>query len=182
MTALNEWANFYLIVGPSAGALIGLQFVVVTLIADAPVAQADAQASGAFSTPSVVHFCAVLVLSAILTAPWHALAPIAILWGLLGFAGMIYSLIVIRRLRTQSAYKPVFEDWLFHALLPLGAYTLLVAAACVSFGRERIGLFILAAAVLLLLLIGIHNAWDAVIYHTFVRKPRAQGQDDSARS
>ena len=56
MTALAGWENFYVIVGSSAGALIGLQFVVITLIADAPIARADAQASGAFSAPSVIHF------------------------------------------------------------------------------------------------------------------------------
>ena len=33
MTALAGWENFYVIVGSSAGALIGLQFVVVALIA-----------------------------------------------------------------------------------------------------------------------------------------------------
>ena len=33
MTALSGWENFYVIVGSSAGALIGLQFVVMTLIA-----------------------------------------------------------------------------------------------------------------------------------------------------
>jgi len=32
MTALSGWENFYVIVGSSAGALIGLQFVVITLI------------------------------------------------------------------------------------------------------------------------------------------------------
>jgi len=31
MTALGEWENFYVIVGSSVGALIGLQFVVMTL-------------------------------------------------------------------------------------------------------------------------------------------------------
>jgi hypothetical protein len=36
MTALTGWENFYVIVGSAAGALIGLQFVVVTLIADSP--------------------------------------------------------------------------------------------------------------------------------------------------
>ncbi len=33
-TALSPWESFYVIVGSSGGALIGLQFVVVTLIAD----------------------------------------------------------------------------------------------------------------------------------------------------
>ena len=37
MTALSGWENFYVIVGSSAGALIGLQFVVITLIADMPI-------------------------------------------------------------------------------------------------------------------------------------------------
>ena len=32
MTVLEGWKNFYVIVGSSAGALIGLQFVVITLI------------------------------------------------------------------------------------------------------------------------------------------------------
>ncbi len=36
MTAFNEWENFYVIVGSAAGALIGLEFVVVTLLADRP--------------------------------------------------------------------------------------------------------------------------------------------------
>ena len=34
MTALAAWQNFYVIVGSSAGALIGLQFVVMSLISE----------------------------------------------------------------------------------------------------------------------------------------------------
>ena len=69
MAPLAGWEDFYVIVGSSAGALIGLQFVVITLIANTPVARADAQATGAFATPSVVHFGAVLFLSALVSAP-----------------------------------------------------------------------------------------------------------------
>jgi hypothetical protein len=39
MTALTGWDNFYVIVASSAGALIGLQFVVITLIAEMPSAR-----------------------------------------------------------------------------------------------------------------------------------------------
>jgi len=45
MSELAGWDSFYVIVGSAAGALIGLQFVVVTLIADRPhlrVAEAGA--------------------------------------------------------------------------------------------------------------------------------------------
>ena len=37
MPALTGWENFYVIVGSSAGALIGLQFVVITLIVEIPI-------------------------------------------------------------------------------------------------------------------------------------------------
>src|SRR5205823_13469555 len=66
MTAFAEWQNFYVIVGSSAGALIGLQFVVITLIADMPIGQGAAQAGHAFATPTIVHFGAVLLLAAML--------------------------------------------------------------------------------------------------------------------
>ena len=52
MSGLDGWENFYVIVGSSAGALIGLQFVVMTLLADIPIARGDAQAGEAFGTPS----------------------------------------------------------------------------------------------------------------------------------
>src|SRR4051812_2489772 len=70
MTPFEGWESFYVIVGSSAGALIGLQFVVITLIADMPLRPGDAEASGAFTTPSVIHFAVVLFLSAVLSAPW----------------------------------------------------------------------------------------------------------------
>ena len=170
MTPLAEWQNFYVIVGPSAGALIGLQFVVITLIADRPIAQADVQASGAFATPSVVHFGAVLFLSAIVSAPWNSLAPVAVLWGLLGLFATAYSVIVARRMRAQTVYKPVFEDWLFHALLPIASYATLGVSAVVTHFDAHLALFLVAAAALLLLYIGIHNAWDTVTYHVFVSR------------
>jgi hypothetical protein len=170
MTALNGWENFYVIVGSSAGALIGLQFVVLTLIAEMPTARGDAQASGAFSTPSVVHFAVVLLLSAILCAPWNGIATVAVSWGLVGLCGAVYTVIVTRRLRVQTIYRPVLEDWLFHALLPVAAYAALAVSAYAALSHARSALFLVGAAALLLLFIGIHNAWDAVTYHVFVRK------------
>jgi hypothetical protein len=98
------------IVGSSAGALIGLQFVVIMLIAARPISRADSQAGGAFATPTVIHFGVVLFLSAIASAPWNGIIIVTVLWGLVGLCGVIYAAIVARRMRTQSAYRPVFED------------------------------------------------------------------------
>jgi fatty acid desaturase len=174
MTALNGWANFYVIAGSSAGALIGLQFVVMTLIAGRPTDRVEAQASDAFSTPSVVHFGVVLLLSAIGSAPWDGVVVVAILWGLLGLGGMVYSVVVARRMRAQRAYRPVFEDWLFHILLPFAAYVMLAGLSFAARSYTRLSLFLVGAAALLLLFVGIHNAWDTVTHLIFVEKQRQQ--------
>jgi hypothetical protein len=179
MTPLLGWENFYVIVGSSAGALIGLQFVVMTLIADMPSRRSDAQAGDAFGTPNVVHFGVALLLSAIISAPWDGMRVVATLWGSIGISGVIYSLIVGRRMQKQTIYRPVFVDWLFHLLLPLLAYALLTSAAIVALWRDRPALFTVAAASLLLLFIGIHNAWDTVTYHVFVRKRELPDNDKS---
>jgi len=169
MTELAKWESFYAVVGSAAGALIGLQFVAMALIADRPVNRAK-EAGAAFATPTIVHFCAALLLSALLLFPWQTITVVACLWGSLGLLGVVYSLIVIRRMRKQPVYRPVFEDWLFHAILPWAAYTALALSALASVSHALESLFGVAAAVLLLLFIGIHNAWDAVTYHVFTKQ------------
>jgi hypothetical protein len=74
-------------------------------------------------------------------------------------------------MRTQTVYQPEFEDRLFHVLLPLVAYSLLALAALAAPSHTREALFGVGAAALLLLFVGIHNAWDFVFYHVFVKKP-----------
>jgi hypothetical protein len=169
MTALAGWQNFYVIVGSSAGALIGLQFVVMSLIANTATARVDPQAAEAFGTPTIIHFGTVLVLAGILCAPWDGIGAPTVLCGLVGLSGVVYAAIITRRMRRQTAYQPEFEDWLFHVLLPFAAYVMLAVSPCARH-RMREALFGIGAAALLLLLTGIHNAWDAVTYHVFVKK------------
>lgn len=170
MTALLGWTNFYVIVGSSAGALIGLQFVVLTLISGLPAREGLGQAGQAFSTPTIVHFGTVLLLSALLSAPFRGIAAAAALYGILGVIGVLYSVFVARRMRSQTIYQPVFEDWLFHILLPLAAYATLAASAYATRSHVHEALFAAASASLLLLFSGIHNAWDAVTYHVIVQR------------
>jgi len=179
MNLLEGWENFYIIVGSSAGALIGLMFVVITLMADMPITAGNLQAGNVFTTPSVIHFSVVLFLSALISIPWSGTEIIAIFWGAVGILGVFYIIIVIRRLQAaQSFYKPVFEDWLFHALLPLGAYVLMAVAACVAHAYERTALFSVGVASLILLFIGIHNAWDLVTHMVLTR--RRQQEEESS--
>ena len=170
MSELDKWDSFYVIVGSAAGALIGLQFVVMTLIAERPPLRA-AEAGAAFSTPTIVHFSAVLLLAALLRAPWETTASADWACMALGLAGLIYALVTAWRMTTQTAYKPDVEDWLCHAVVPLSAYAMLVAFGLVALSYPREALFGVAGAALLLLFSAIHNSWDAVAYHVTRRPP-----------
>lgn len=181
MSSLSAWANFYVIVGSSAGALIGLTFVVITLLAQ--IRQGEAELGvAAFTTPSVVHFGTVLLLAAILAAPWPALTPPAVLLGLCGLAGMPYTVVVMRRELRLESYDVVREDWLWYGAFPFVAYAALLVAAFLLPGSPSPALFVIGGAMLLTLFIGIHNAWDVVTYlviEHFPRQDRQTGHDET---
>ena len=163
MPFFEEWESFYVIVGAAAGALIGVQFVVMTLIAENPPPRVH-EAGPAFATPTIVHFSAALLLSSLVRIPWEGIAAIAALWGFVGLSGVVYSLVVARRMRRQTSYPPDLEDWVFFCLVPLVGYALLVICALIAVSHAHEALLGVAAAALLLLFIGIHNAWDTVTY------------------
>jgi len=176
-TALSTWESFYVIVGSSGGALIGLQFVVVTLL-ESRRGLADSESLGAFGTPTVVHFGGALIVSAIMSAPWPSLFPTSIALTVCGVFGLFYCGLVVRRARRQTTYQPIWEDWLWYSILPCAAYGAL-ALSVIFFMRENshAELFVIGAAALSLLVIGIHNAWDSIT-HIVVSTPRS---DDTGR-
>jgi hypothetical protein len=160
---LAAWESFYVIVGSSGAALTGLQFVVIALIAEVRP-RSSMREIQTFGTPTIVHFCAVLLISAILSAPWPGLSSVQLILVACAVVGLIYGFIIIKRARSQVNYKPVWEDWLWYSILPLVAYILLLLAGILVRGYPQKALFIVAAVALLLLFIGIHNAWDSVTY------------------
>ena len=169
MTPFTEWQTFYQIVGSAAGALTGLQFVAMALIADVPH-KPNEQGAEAFTSPTLVHLIAALLLAASVVMPWHSLTPPAVLWTLAGLSGFGYLAVTAYRMRRQTVYQPVFEDWLFHALLPFCAYTGLAASALCLRRHEHGALFGTAAVSLLLLVVGIHNSWDNFTYLIAMRR------------
>ena len=177
---LIAWESFYVIVGSSGAALTGLQFVVIAIIAEgktqtaARAKEGNGQSIAAFGTPNIVHFCAVLLISAILSAPWPGLSSVGLALGTCGVAGVVYGVIVLRRARRQTGYSPVFEDWLWFAVFPLIAYALLLVSAILLPSHPQRVPFVIGATALLLLFIGIHNSWDTIAYQVLVqmRKPK----------
>lgn len=168
LSLLAAWHTFYGIIGSAAATLMGLMFVVITLIMGRQ-ARVSSPGSGIaiFSTPNVVHFGSALLIAALLSAPWQALWPVCLLLGLVGLGGVIYIIILLWQARhRQVDYQPVLEDWLWHIGLPLVSYTALVVTALLLPAFPVLALFFVAAATVLFLFIGIHNAWDNVTYMT----------------
>jgi hypothetical protein len=176
VSPLAAWESFYVIIGGAAAALTGLQFVVMALIADSDMRRSMREVA-AFGTPTIVHFCVTLIISGILSAPWPGLhGPRFTLLGC-GLFGVIYVLRVLVRARSVTGYQPVLEDWMFHVVLPGLTYAVLFVAAIILPGRTVPALFLVGLSALLLIMIGIHNAWDTVTYiavaaHEQAAKPR----------
>ncbi len=161
MPDLAPWGRFYAIVGSAGAALVGIQFVVITLIA-ALRRRTDANTVSAFATPTVVHLAAALVVSAVMSAPWPSLRAASVMATLCGVAGLTYVAIVVRRARIQTDYRP--------------AYAALAWAALRLPASTHASLFVIGAAALGLLLAEIHNAWDTVTHLVLTR-----GEEDGRK-
>ncbi|HLJ84770.1 MAG TPA: hypothetical protein VKT51_11400 [Candidatus Eremiobacteraceae bacterium] len=169
-SVLGPWSNFYTITGSSAGALTGLMFVVITLVTGVERSKRNRDGISAFSTPTVIHFGAALLVSAILSAPWPSLAYPASLLAIAGILADLYILRVWLITKRFKDYTPDFEDWIFYTILPLAAYSVILAGA-IMLNSSPVAPFALAAAALLLIFIGIRNAWDVVTYIAIERTP-----------
>jgi hypothetical protein len=176
---LESWANFYVIVGSSAGGLTGLTFVVITLIADA----GNVRLPGlrAFITPTVVHFCSVLGLAALLNVPGQTHLSMGLCLGGGGLLGVIYSIGTALKINSSRPdYVPVASDWLWNVVLPTLSYLGLLAAGLLSLSHAAIALDVTGGVSLLLLFIGIHNAWDIAVWFTAERPAKQKQAAQSA--
>ncbi len=126
---LSAWSNFYIMTGSSAAALTGLMFVVITLVTGVERARRSQDGISTFSTPTVLHFCAALMVSAVLSAPWRVLLHPAIVLALGGAYGIVYVARVMLATRQLHAYSADVEDWTWYVGLLFIAYGALFGGA-----------------------------------------------------
>jgi hypothetical protein len=162
VTPIASWQNFYVILGSSAGALTGLQFVVMTLVMQTRAAR-NVRDIRAFATPTVIHFCTALLISALMAAPWQTLASLGICVGACGVAGIAYSLRIIWHAR-KAAYQPDLEDWAWYVVVPLLGHLALVGAGILMWWNAAWSLLMIAATALVFLFLGVHNSWDTITF------------------
>jgi hypothetical protein len=165
MALLTSWENFYVIIGTAAATLIGLMFVAITININLR-RQGSSEAQGAFSTPTVIHFCIALLIAVLFSAPWSGLQIPSLLLGLIGLGGTLYIVLILRRFTRLNGYKPVLEDWAWHVIIPFVCYIMLFVVAFVLLSNPVLAMFFIGAVLVVFLFIGIHNAWDIVTYLT----------------
>ncbi len=162
MKILEGWDNFYVILGSAAAGLIGLTFVVIALLSD--TRRAHPAGMRGYITPTIVHFGIVLALAAYMSVPHQTVLSLSAGLGICGMGTVIYTAVIannVRRFATQ--YVPVVEDWVWHVILPTLDYATLLAMAFLIWYRPPLALYCIAAALTLLLFIGIHNAFDVAV-------------------
>ena len=165
---LAGWDNFYVIIGSTAGGLTGLTFVVIALVRESGQ-NVRPTGVGAFVTPTIVHFCGVLTLAAFMSMPHQRAASLSAGLTAGGLAGVAYGCTIgVNMWRISSGetrYVPVREDWIWNVIVPTAAYTALTVMAILLWERvTEPALYGVAVLVLALLLMGIRNAWDLVVW------------------
>ncbi|MBI3677782.1 MAG: hypothetical protein HY243_14330 [Proteobacteria bacterium] len=154
------WEEFYVLVGSAAGALIGLMFVVATLTAGRDPTQVS-RGARVYITPIIFHFAVVLVVGAISEIPDIPFAVVGMILALIAVTGLSYALLAAKRLFEPGwALPPDVSDKCFYGFFPAIAYLALAGAAAAVWLAPHAAVYAIGATMLVLLLIGIRNAWD----------------------
>lgn len=173
MVQLSSWSNFFVIIGSAAGALIGLQFVVIALLSSIR-AQTAARGARAYATPTIVFFSTVLLTAGTLSMPNQTRGRVGVELLVIGVAGAIYVSQLGRHIRRVEGYTADRGDWLWFQILPLAAFLGLSTSGAVMWSRPGAALDITGVGALLLLFVGVHNAWDGAVYMV-VNPPGSRG-------
>jgi hypothetical protein len=158
------WENYYLMVGSSAGALIGLMFVVVTLTAGRGRSETE-RGKRLYTSPIVWHLAVILALSGAAAVPNVSPKLFAVMAGglaLLGVGMGVRSAVGIAR--TPGAPDAAGFDIFWYGLAPAIVYAGLAASAFGVLRGSAWGTTALAADLMALLLVSIHAEWDLVTY------------------
>jgi hypothetical protein len=179
MSLLEGWDNFYVILGSAAAGLLGLTFVVIALISEAR--RTNPAGLSGYITPTVVHFGTVLGLSCFLSVPHQNVASLSFGFGSTAVGLLVYTGVISSSLRRfAKEYAPVLEDWIWHLILPVIVYGTLLAMAFLLWRRPQQSMYGIAASLLLLLFIGVHNSWDVAVSITAQKAKDAERKQKNA--
>jgi hypothetical protein len=163
---LHNWQNFYLLVGGAAATLVGLMFVAISL-GTRLITERSVPALRVWVHPTLIHFIYVLVIATITMIPTLTRSPLGILLVFAGLVSFGNALRMVPYMRKQQREQEADRsDWVWYLIVPSITYLLFVGTGIgLLLGHDR-ALNGLAFAIILLLVNGIRNAWDMVVWIT----------------
>jgi hypothetical protein len=165
----RNWHEFYALLGTAAVTLIGAMFVVASIGASFPTRR-HAPQIGTYLTPTVIHLASVVLASAAALVPALDWQSLALGFAAGGGAGVAYSAVIGWRIARRREVE--WSDQVWYALIPLAGYGVILAAALSIFLNAVPSLAAVALGLGLLLVAGIRNAWDMIIFFAS-RDPRS---------
>ncbi len=171
---LHDWQTFYFLVGGAAAGLVGLTFVAIT-VGSGLITKQDISGLRAFVNPSLIHFIYVLVTASVAVIPTVTRMQLGILLVLAGLVSSGRALSVLPFMWQQYKRHVVdMHDWAWYFLAPLVSYLMYVGTGMgllLGTGQVLNGL---AWASILLLVAGIRNTWDMVLWFMMLKKDPPQ--------
>ena len=169
---LGHWQTFYVLTGTASATLIGLIFIAASLGASM-VTPETAASVHVWVTPTVIHFGSALFIAVFLTVPTLTSTSLGIILALAGLIGLWYAILIGLKMWRESRKHSApmsNSDWFWYLVLPAISYLSSVVGGIVSaFGREE-GLDLIAFGIIALLVLGVRNAWDLMLWIAQNRK------------
>ena len=167
----ESWSEFYLLAGSAAAVLIGLIFVVISLMQDRSRSSVLA-GSRLYMGPIVLGVSFVLALSAAALVPRMDQRSFAAITGIVAVWGMIRGLVSIAGI--QGRHDVHWTDLWYYGVIPSAIYAALGAVAVAFWNGWRCAEPGVAAVITALLLLAIRNEWDLITWIA----PRSGDQPD----
>ncbi|MEJ0013882.1 MAG: hypothetical protein WDM94_14990 [Bauldia sp.] len=165
----ETWETYYLMVGSSAGALIGLLFVVITLSGEAETARVTA-VQRTFLSPTVFHFVTVLVISCAAVVTTLPAPAMALTIAVPTVVGIMSAVAAFYRLASGKLTATHWSDYVFYGVLPAIGHVWLFVTAWMVWQQTAFAEYGVALGAMALLLLGIRDAWDLATWLVYNKK------------
>lgn len=175
--SLQAWQNFYVLMGGASATLVGLMFVAIWLGSNL-FTQQSVVGLRTFVSPTLMHFVYVLITSVLVLVPTVTRTFLSILLLLVGLISLGISLSGVPYMRHQYRRQQTdMTDWMWYFLIPSASYLLYVGSGVALLKGASQALNALAGATVLLLVVGIHNAWDLVVWFVLRKRDTPERSD-----
>lgn len=152
-----------MLLGEVSATLTGLMFVAASIGARLIIEEDDPKVR-TFLTPTVTYFSHVLLLSALMNVPTQTRTALTAQFAAAGLIGAGYSLSHFPRLRGFQQDRAFSrQTWIWNLILPFVSALSLLSAAFFLPRSVTGALDAAAVGILLLVMVGLHNAWNVTL-------------------